>query len=207
MATATIYPSASAPLYDNKRNEFLNENYQVPINGGSDMGSEQPFYPPSLNGMLAPPFSYPLNFQQPNNLSYFQHPQMGLAQTFPTNGVMYNGGMAPTFQPFTGPPHYQALAPPFTMAPSLASSSSTSLQYGLTPSPVPFRKDLQKVNHKSKSSGKHTTRNAAQSAKREVLIENRRRKRGPNTRPPGTTFSNLLVGSSRLIADNSKNVS
>jgi hypothetical protein len=157
--------------------------------------------------VLAPTFSYPLHFQQQKNLSYFQPPQMGLTQPFLSNEVMYNGGMAPTFQPSTGFPHYQALAPPFTTAPSLATSYPTSLQYGLTPSPIPFGKGLQKANRKSKSSGKHTTRNAAQEAKRGVLIEKRRRKRGPNTRPPGTTFSNLLVGSSRLIPDNSENVS
>ncbi len=40
-----------------------------------------------------------------------------------------------------------------------------------------------------------------------LLICKTKRQRGLNKRPPGTAFSSLLVGSFRLIPDNSKNVS
>ncbi|KAF8506094.1 hypothetical protein F5888DRAFT_502313 [Russula emetica] len=188
MATGTTHSSAPMPFYDIHRNDYVNQSYQVPVNNGFDTGSEESFYPMSLNGVQA----HPLHSQQPDNFAYFQS-QMGLAPTFQTN-VTYNGGMAPTFQPYTMLPHLQTLAPSFTMAPSLASSSSTSVQYPLTPSPIPSCKEVLKSNLKSKSRGKHITRNATQSSKRELLAAKPRRKRGPNKRPPGTAFLNLLDG-------------
>jgi hypothetical protein len=191
------------PLYDIHRNDFVNQNYQAPITNGFDMGSEESFNPLSLNEVQAPTFPYPLPFQQPNNLSYFQPPQMGLRPTFPTNQVAYNGGFTPTFQPYNAA-HFQTL-PSYTTALSPTSGPSTSLQGALTPSPAPLlQKKVLKANPKSKSRGKHVTRNAAQTAKGELLINKPKRKRGPNKRPPGTAFSNLLVGSFRLIPDNSK---
>ena len=208
MSTTSIYSSVPRILFDIHRNDFVNQNYQVPVNDGFNMGSEESFYPPSLNEVQAPSFPYTINFQQQNNLPYSQPPQMGSAPTFPMNGVTYNGGMAPIFQPYTGIHYLQTPAPSFTTAPSLASSSSTSLRYPLTPSPIPLLKEVQKASPtKSKSKGKQVTRPAAQTAKVELLIGKPKRKRGPNKRPPGTAFSNLLVGSFRLIPDNCKNVS
>jgi hypothetical protein len=108
MATAT-YSSAPMPLYDIQRNDLVNPNCQATIgNDGFDMGSKESFYPLSLNEVQAPTSQYTLPIQQPNNCSYFQPPQMGFAPTFPTNGVMYNGGLPPTFQPYNAVAHLQA---------------------------------------------------------------------------------------------------
>lgn len=209
---AAIYSSAPMPLYDIHRNDFVNQDYQVPITDGFDMGSEESFNHLSLNVVQAPTFPYPLPFQQPNNLSYFQPPQVGLRPTFPTNQVAYNGGFtpgfAPTFQPYNAA-QFQTL-PSYTPALSSTSGPSTSLQGALTPSPAPLlQKKVRKANPKSKSKSrrKHVTRNATQTAKGELLISKPKRQRGPNKRPPGTAFSNLLVGSFRLIPDNSKKTS
>ena len=207
MAAAALSSSAPIRLCDMQRNDFLKEKYHAPINDSFDKGSEESFYPLSLNEVQAPTFPYPLPFQQPINLSYFQPSQMGCAPTFPANGVTYNGRMAPTFRPYTGPAYFQTPTTSFTAAPSLASSSSTSLQYPWTPSPVPLRKEVQKANTKSKSRGKRVTRNVTQSAKGELLIGKPKGQRGPNKRPPGAAFSNLLVGSFCLIPDNSRTFS
>ena len=207
MATTTVYSSAPMPLYDVHRSDFGNQNYQATIgNDGFGMGSEESFYPSTLNKVQAPSFPFPVPFQQPNNCSYFQPPQMGFAPTFPTNGVTYNGGLPPTLQPYNAATHFQT-QPKFTMALSPTSDSSTSLQGGLTPSPIPLRKEMKKANPKSKSKGKRVTRNATQFAKGELLIGKPKRQRGPNKRPPGTAFSTLLVRSFRLVSDNSKDVS
>ncbi|KAF8500310.1 hypothetical protein F5888DRAFT_1633073 [Russula emetica] len=191
MATGTTNSSAPMPFYDIHRKDYVNQDYQVQVNNGFNTGSEESFYPMSLNEVQATAFQYPPPFQHPNRLAYFQ-PQMGLAPTF-RNGVTYNGGMAPTFQPHPRLPYFQTSAPSFTTVPSSASSSSTLPQHPLTPSP-PLRKEVQKAKLKSKSSGKHVTRNATQSTKRELLAPKPRRKRGPNKRPPGTAFLNLLDG-------------
>lgn len=193
MVSASVYPSVSIPLYDISRNDFVNQNYQVPINDGSNMGTES-LYPPSLNEVPAPNYQYPLpsSSQQPNNVAYFQPPQMGLTQPFPTGAIIYNGKIIPTFQPYTRFAHLQAQ---FISVPNLASSSSTPLQYGLTPCPVPLNNKVHKANPRRKPKEKCATENAKQSAKRALLIGKQlRRKRGPNKRPAGTAFSNLLVG-------------
>jgi hypothetical protein len=208
MVSASLYPSASMAPYDISRNDFVNQNYQLLINNGFDMGSEQSLYPSSLNVVQAPGLLRPFPYQLPNNTAYFQPPQIKLAQTFPTNGAIYNGGIAPTLQPYTGLPYLQTAAPSLMSPQSLASSSSTPSQYGLTPSPIPFGKELHKADTKRKSKGKSATRNAAQAAKRGLLIgKQTRRNRGPNRRPAGTAFSNLLVGSFHLILDNGEDVS
>lgn len=137
MATTTPYSSAPIPSYDIRCNDFVNQNYQVPINDGFHMGSENPYYTPSLTEVQTPAL--------------------------------------PLHQP-----------------------SSSSLYHALTPAAaVPSR--VQLANPKPKSKGKQATRNVAQSAKRELLIGKPKRKRGPNKRPPGTAFLDLLVGSFRLI--------
>lgn len=191
MATATIYSSAPVPLYDIHRDDFVNHDYEVPINDPFQMGFEESYSSHSLGGVQA------YNF--PQQTIYSQAPQMGLAPRFPN----YNGGMT-TFQPFTGPPQvYFQTPPPLTAASSFASSSS-SFQYPLTPPPAPVCKEVQKANPKTKLNGKRVTRNVTQVAKRGLLSSKPKKKRGPNKRPPGTAFSNLLVGSFRLIPDNSK---
>jgi hypothetical protein len=184
------------PLYDIHGNGYVNQNYQLPANNGfdTDSVSEETFFPSSLNEVQAPYFPSPLPFEQPNNAGYFQ-PQTGSVPTFQTNGVTFNGGLpvASTFQQFTGFPHFQTQPPSLTTAPSLDSSSSTSLQYPLTPSP-PLRKEVQKANPKKKSKGKQVTRNATQTAKQEFIAPETSKKRGPNKRPQGTAFAALLVG-------------
>jgi hypothetical protein len=182
---ATPYSSARMPVYGIHRNDLVNENFQATIgNDGIDMGSES-FYPPSHNEVQAS-YPYTLPFQKPN--SYFQ-PQMGFAPTFPTNGVVtYNGGFPPSFQPHNAVPYFQS-RPSFTPALSPISGPSTS-----TPSPVPVRKEEHKVLTKLKPRRKHATRNATQTAKGELLVGKPKKRRGPNKRPPGSGFSNLLVG-------------
>ena len=202
MATATYSSSAHKPLYDIHRNDFANQNYQVSINDGLNMGSQESFHPLSLNEVQAPDSPH-LPLQQSNNISYFQPPQMGFTPTFATNGVTYIGGMAPNFQPYSGLRYFQTPVPSFTTPPSLASSSSTSIQSPLTTSPFLSRKG-RKTNPKAKLRGKRVT---WQTAKGSLLIGKPKRQRGPNKRPPGTAFSSLLVRPFRLVPDNSKNVS
>jgi hypothetical protein len=91
-------------------------------------------------------------------------------------------------------PHFQP-QPSFTGVLSPTSGPSTSPQGALSPSPASVRKKVQKANPKSKENAKRTTRNATQFAKRELLTGNPKRKRSPNKRPPGTSFSDLLVRS------------
>ncbi len=227
MATSTIYSSVPRPLYDIYPNDLLNQDHQISVSDGSNIDSGESFYPMSDNGVQAPAFAYPLSFQKPDNLSYFQ-PQVGLpptfsangvtysgemastfannvvtydwgmVPTFPTNGVMYNGGLPPTFQSYTGLPPSQTPAPSLITASSSASTSS-SLQHTFAPLPAPLVcKGAQKVNTKSKEKGKRATRNATQSVKRKLLTGQPKRKRGPNKRPGGTSFSELLVRSIRL---------
>ncbi len=173
------------------------------------MGSGESFLPSYINGVQAPSFLFPLPlplplpFQQPNNLSYFQPPQVGQAPTFPTSGVTYSGELAPAFQPYNRAPHFQT-PPSLTSSPSSSSGSSTSLQCTLTPSPAPSRKKAQKVNPKTKSKGKQAIQNVLHAARHKLLTVKPSRKRAPNNRPPGTAFSDLLVRSFRLISDNSK---
>ncbi len=190
---AITYSSVPASLYDVHPNDFPNQGHQVPINRSFDVGSGKSFPAHSL-------FPYPLPFQQPNEVSYFQPPpQVELAPTFPTNGVAYNGGMAHNFQPYNAVPYLQT-QPSFISASSTISDSSSSRQGALTPASAPsVRKQLQKANSKSKSDGKRVTRNATQYAMRELLTGQPKRKRGPNKRPPGTSFSDLLVRSFRPL--------
>jgi len=185
------------PLYDVHRNDFVNQNYQVTI--GNNMGSEGSHYLLSLNKVQAP-FAYPLPFQQQPNCSYSQQPQMGFAQSFPSNEITYHGGFPHTFQLHNAVPQSQG-QPSFNTALSPTSGPLTPPQGGpLIPYPVP-RKAVQKATSKSKAKGKRVTRNAMQTAKGELLINKPKRQRGPNKRPPGTAFSNLLVRSFRLVPD------
>jgi hypothetical protein len=195
------------PLYDIHRKEYVNPNYQAAIgNDGVDVGSEGTFYPLSVNQVQAP-LAYPLQLQQANNCSYVQHPQMGFVPTFPTNGVMYNGGFPHTFQPYNAVPQYHP-QPSFTpvLSPPTSGPSTPSQGGPSTPSPVGLRKQVQKASAKSKSKGKSVTRNAAQTAKGQLLLGKPKRQRGPNKRPPGTAFSSLLVRSYRLFLDNGRKV-
>lgn len=191
MATATIYSSAPVPLYDIYRDDPSNHNYEVPINDQFEMSFEELYSSQSLNEVQAYSF--------PQQTTYSQVPQMGLARPFPK----YNGGMA-TFQPFTGVPQVSFQTPPPLTAASSFASSSSSLQYPLTPPPAPVCKEVQKANAKTKLNGKRATRNVTQVAKRGLLSSKPKKKRGPNKRPPGTAFSNLLVSSSRI--NSKKNV-
>jgi hypothetical protein len=217
MATAsTMYSSVPRPLFDLYPGDYLNQDYQTPINDNSGIESGESLYPQSDNGVQGPTFAYPLPFQKPNGLSYNQ-PQVALPPTFPNNSVTYDGGMAPgflnngvtynggflptpTFQPYMALPCLQTRTPSFMTTPSLPStSSSTSLRQPLVPSPAPLvHKQVQKAHPKSKEKGKSISRNAAQSAKQELLGQTKRKKRGPNRRPGGTSFPELLVRSSRL---------
>jgi hypothetical protein len=94
-------------------------------------------------------------------------------------------------------PPQMGFAPYFQSRPSFASTlSPISGPSTSTPSPVPVRKEVHKAT-KPKPRGKRVTRNATQTAKGGLLIGKPKRQRGPNKRPPGSAFSNLLVGSFR----------
>lgn len=202
MATATIHPSVPTPL-DIHSNDIFNQNYQAPINSTFGMGSGGSFYSPSLNRVQPPTFPYPLPFQHPN-VPYFEPSQVGPAPPFQSNQVTYNGGLPSTFQPYSAAvPHFQTQTS-FTTVLRPTYSSSTSLQGALTPSLASLSKKVQKANPKSKGNGKRATRNATQSAKRELLTGKAKRRRGPNKRPPGTSFSDLLVRSFHLLPENKK---
>jgi len=209
MAAATSNPSVPTYPYDIHPNDFLrifNQNYPFPVNGTFGMGPGESFYIPSLNEAQAPTFPYFLPSQHPNNLCHIKSSQAGLAPTFPTDRVTYNGGLPPTFQSYNAVPHLQ-IQPSFTTSLSRTSGSSTSLLSASTPSPASLlREKVHKANSKSKEKGKRATRNAAQSAKSELLTGNQKRKRGPNKRPPGTSFSELLVRSSRIFPANEKHL-
>ena len=193
--TDTIYSSVPTPLYD-IHNDFLNQNYQVPNDGTFGMNTTEYFYTPSLNEVQIP-------LPHPNNISFSKPPQVGLAPTFPTNRVTYNGGLPPTFQPYNAVPHSQAQSSFTTvLSPTCGSSESTSLRGPLTPSSGPVT--LHQKKKEKGNPGKRATRNATQSAKHQLLTGNPRQKRGPNKRPPGTSFSDLLVCSFRLLSDNKK---
>lgn len=204
MATATVYSSVPTAPYDIHPNGFLNQNYEVPNDGTFGMGSAESFYPPPLNEAQTPTFPYSLPFQHPDNLSYFKPPQVGLVPTFPTNRVTYSGGLQPTSQPYNAVPHHLQSQSLSTTVLSPSGDPSTSLQGALTLSAASLRKKIQKTNKKSKGRGKSATGNVTQSAKRELLSGNPRRKRRPNKRPPGTSFSDLLVRSFRSLSDNKK---
>lgn len=164
MATATNYFSVPTTSHDIYANYFLNQNYPGSIDGTFGMGFQETLYPP--NDMQAPStFSY-----YPNNLPYFEPPQVGLAPTFPQLQTH----------------------PQFTTA--IGSGSPETSQSALTHSPAPVRKKIRKAKPIPKEKGKQTTRTATQSAKRELLISNPKRKRGPKKRAPGTSFSEMLDG-------------
>ena len=199
MAKATTSSSVPTPSYNIHPNDIRPgvhnhwQNYDVPVHG---MRTGQVFSP-SLNEAQALSSPYPLPFPYSNNLSYFKPPlQVGLTPPFPTfatNGATYN--LAP-------PSHFQAQPSFSTLSPN--PGPSTSLQGALThpPASVPPRKTLHKADPKEKGKGKRATRNVTQPAKRELLTANWKRKRTPIKRPPGTSFSELLVCSFRLLSDN-----
>jgi hypothetical protein len=155
-------------------NDF--QNYKVPNDDAFGMGTGESFFTRSLNEVQTPTLPHPLPLQYTNHLPYLKPPQVGLV------------------------PHFQAQ--PSFLGP--VSGSSTSLQGAFTPPPASVRKKVQKANPKSKEKGKRTTRNATQFAKRELLTGNPKRKRSANKRPPGTSFSELLVRSFRLVSGNKK---
>ena len=180
MTTAVMHPSVPTP-YDTHPNDFLNQGYQVPINDTFGMGHGEYFYPPSINEVQPPNILYPAPFQHPNNVPYFE-PQVGLA---------------PTCQPYSAVPHFQT-RPSLTrtLSPASDPESSPSFQGTLIPLSASLHK-AQKASSKSKEKAKRTATNATQSAKRELLGK-LKRKRRPNQRPPGTSFSELLVRLFRL---------
>ena len=206
MSMATYHTSASVPRYDVQRGVFLNGNSQVPPNALFGMGLQGSFYP----RVQAPVSPFPPVVQQPsNNFSHFPPHQMGLAPTLPSNlpayyngpgGYNVPGGLLPTFQPLNGVPQSQAQPVASTSLASSSEPSTSSLQNALPPTPSLISLPVaQQDNSKTKSKGKRAARIATQIAKGQLLIGKPRRKRGPNKRPAGTAFSNLLVSSFRLI--------
>ena len=207
MPMATYHTSAPVRRYDIQCGGFPNGGYQVSHKDHFDMGLQGSFYPQ----VQAPISPRPPVVQQPtNNFSRFPPNQMGPAPTPPSNLHAYysNGGQLPTFQPLNGVPRSQS-QPSGSTSISPSAGPSTSLQGALPAAPGPSLVSspvAQNVSAKTKSKGKRAARIATQTAKGQLLIGKPRRKRGPNKRPAGTAFSNLLVGSFRLIPpDTSKN--
>jgi hypothetical protein len=157
--------SVPTSFYDILQNDYVHQNYMAPIDGRFDMGYGESFYPLSLNEVLAP------TFPKPNNVLYNQCPDGGLSPAFPTYNTV---------------PHFQT-PPSFTRTPSSSSGSSTSLE----PSPNLLLGDSPRLYPELE--GNLAQPIAAPPAKSEVVVSVRRR--GPNKRPPGTGYADLVVRS------------
>jgi len=165
LSTMCSVPTSSRDIL---HNDYLHQSYIAPFDGCFDTGSRESFYPLPFDGVLAP------TFPKPNNVSYNQFPYGGLSPAFPTYDAV---------------PHFQP-PPSFTRTQSSSSGSSTSLEPTLTPSPNLLLGDLPR--HYPELEGNPTQLIAEPPAKSEVVISVRR-SRGPNRRPPGTGFADMMV--------------
>jgi hypothetical protein len=184
------------PRYDIFPKDFVHPSYAGQLNGQFNgqfnVGSEEPVYPQySFNEVLAPAF------QDPNSSFYHQAPNGGLlASAFQQNGYAFNGGPARTFQQngYTfggGPaPAFQYQMSPFSGHTPGSSSqlSSSSFETTLTPPGPSLESILQQFPQAE------LQENILQPPSAEPApVTSGRRTRGPNRRPPGTGFTDLLV--------------
>lgn len=163
-----MYP-APAPPYDIHSSH---PSYVNRFSGHFNTGSGEPFYPQQpYNRLLAP------TFQSPHATLYHQPPDGGLASAFPTNDFTFDGTrrLAPAFQ-------YNEMLPLSTNTPS---SSSLSLLFGATSTPPgPSLGNVPQLYPQLEDNLPPPPVSPR---------PRRRRTRGPNRRPPGTGFSELLV--------------
>lgn len=173
----TLYTMSSIPtsLYDILQNDYVHETYMAPIDGRFDTGTGESFYPLSLNEVLAP------TFPKPNNVFFNQCP---------------DGGLSPAFPTYNAVPHFQT-PHSFTRTPSSSSGSSTSLE----PSPNLSLGDSPQLYPEQEDNLSQPI--ATPPAKSEVATSGRR-SRGPNKRPPGTGYADLVVRSFHLVLNNNK---
>jgi hypothetical protein len=165
--------------YDILYNDYVHPSYMAPIDGRFDTGSGESFYPLPFDGVLAP------TFPELNNVFHNHSP---------------DGGLSPAFPTYNAVPHFQT-QPLFTRTPSSSSGSSTSLEPTLAPAPNLLLGDLPRLY--PGLDGNLAQLIAAPPAKSEVAVSVRR-SRGPNKRPPGTGFADLMVRSFHLFLGNIK---
>ena len=160
-----------APLYDIRPKDYAHLSFAGHFNGHFNTGSGELSYPQhNFNGMVAP------NFQDPN--TFYQQPPDGvlLASSYRQNAYAYDGGLAPAFQ-------YQTSR----LSGNTPSSSSLSSPFEttLTPPPGPSFENIPQL-YPELLRDNSPQQTAAPHARH-------RRTRGPNKRPPGTGFADLLV--------------
>jgi hypothetical protein len=164
-------------LYDIYPKDFAHPSYADQFNGQFNTGSGEPFYPQQdFSGMLP-------TFQNPNGITYYQAPEGGLASSFQPNEYTFDGRIAPA-----SALQYNYMSPLPRNIPSsrsLSSSSSTSFGATLTP-PGPLFGNIPQLLPGLEG-------NIQPSGAAHAHVASHRRARGPNKRPPGTGFAQLLV--------------
>jgi hypothetical protein len=167
------------------------QDFIVPIDTSSNMGSGEPVYPTPFDGVPAP------SLPNPNNISATQSSHEERA-AFSMNGVTDNASLAlafPTYNPF---PHFQCPFP-FAMSSSpFLSGLPTSSESALAPSPSPSCGKSPKFNHKFR--GKNTKRTVTYLAKSKVFVNTRRTSRKSESKG----FAVMFVRSSHPVLDNYK---
>ena len=156
----------STQLYDIYPKDFAHPSYSDQFNGGFNTGSGEPFYPQQdFSGMLP-------TFQNPNGMTYYQAPEGRQASAFQPNGYTFDGRIAPA-----SAMQYNYMPPlPRNIPSSSALSSSSPTSFGNIPQLLPGLEG-----------------NIQPTAAAHAHVTSLRRARGPNKRPPGTGFAQLLV--------------
>ena len=162
---------APAPRYDINSGDFVHPNYADQFNGFNTGSVEPPYSQYMPNGVFPP------TFQDANSAFYHQAPGGGFPDpSFQPNGYTFDGG-----------PTFQQMSPLSGNTPS--SSSQLSFETTWTPPPGPSFGNIPQL-YPEVLEDNAPPPSAAPRARH-------RRTRGPNRRPPGTGFSDLLV---RFIA-------
>ena len=170
---------APAPLYDIRPEDYAHLSFAGHYNGHYNTGSGEPSYPQhNFNGRVAPNFEFP-------NGAYYQMAPGGellvLAPAFQQpNEYAFDGGLEPAFQ-------YQS-SPLSGNTPS-SSSLSSPFETTLTPPPGPSFENIPQLYPELLEDNSPQQTSPPQARPR--------RTRGPNKRPPGTGFADLLV---RLVS-------
>ena len=164
-------------LYDIYPKDFAHPSYSDQFNGGFNTGSGESFYPQQdFSGMLP-------TFQNPNGMNYYQAPEGRQASAFQPNGYTFDGRIAPaSVMQYNYMPPFPRNIPSSS---ALSSSSSTSFGATLTP-PGPLFGNTPQLLPGLEG-------NIQPTAAAHAHVTSHRRARGPNKRPPGTGFAQLLV--------------
>ena len=122
-------------------------------------------------------------FQNPNGMTYYQAPEGRRASAFQPNGYTFDGRIAPAnVMQYNYMPPFPRNIPSSS---ALSSSSSTSFGATLTP-PGPLFGNTPQLLPGLEG-------NIQPTAAAHAHVTSHRRARGPNKRPPGTGFAQLLV--------------